>query len=202
MHIRSSRSAINKSVKLRVVSYWSKSTLHWLCIAGQLLEQVVGYCSWPPSISTSSVSLREKLPVPEESPLSGLSFGISSFSLRDTGAEKFRVEHCVNRPVDTQINLGGRLLEHSSIWPVICLLQTFHMNTYTTSAISSNMKSKSTTIHYLASNLSLADISCFQIFHLLYKSTISLISVQYVKKELVLCNMSGLLNANKTNTQF
>ncbi len=62
--------------------------------------------------------------------------------------------------------------------------------TYTTRAISSNMKSKSTTVHYLASNLSLADISCFQIFHLLYKLTISLISVQYVKKELVLCTRS------------
>ncbi len=67
-----------------------------------------------PSISTSSVSLREKLPMPEESPFSGLSFGISSFSLKETGAEKLRVEHCVDRPVDTQIDLGGQILEHSS----------------------------------------------------------------------------------------
>ena len=70
--------------------------------------------------------------------------------------------------------------------PVALALQLMLTNAYTTRAISSNMKSKSTTIHYLASNLSLADISCFQIFHLLYKSTISLISVQYVKKELML----------------
>ncbi len=38
---------------------------------------------------------------------------------------------------------------------------------YTTGATSSNMKSKSTTVHSLARNWSLADISCFQIFHLL-----------------------------------
>ncbi len=47
-------------------------------------------------------------------PFSGLSFGMGSFSLRETGAEKFRVEHCVDRPVDTQIDLGGRPLEQSS----------------------------------------------------------------------------------------
>ncbi len=80
--------------------------------------------------------------------------------------------------------------ENKSIFVPLCVkflrLRQIITQTYTTSAISSNIKSKSTTIHYLASNLSLTDISCFQIFHLLYKSTISLIIVQYVKKELTL----------------
>ncbi len=91
--------------------------------------------------------------------------------------------------------------------PVVHFNDTFwknatHTQNYTTSAISSNMKSKSTTIHYLASNLSLADISCFQIFHLLYKPTISLISVQYVKKELVLRTRSFWTHIERWFVQY
>ncbi len=40
---------------------------------------------------SAPVSLREKLLVPKERPEKGLSSGLSSFSLRETGAEKLRV---------------------------------------------------------------------------------------------------------------
>ncbi len=45
--------------------------------------------------------------MPEESPFSGLSFGMNSFSLRETGAEKLKVKEPNVRRRSEQIDLGG-----------------------------------------------------------------------------------------------
>ncbi len=66
--------------------------------SGQKLEQISDLFQYPTTPNFSApVSLRDKLLIPQESPEKGLSFGIGSFSLRDTGAEKLGVVGYWNR---------------------------------------------------------------------------------------------------------